>query len=245
MADEIVAAGGELRARRRRSRAIRFAAGGAVAVAGGRRALDGRRTSSPRCRCATSSAIAEPRRPARRCSRRPPGLRYRDFICVALVARRRRPLPRQLDLRPRPRRRASGGSRTSAPGARDLVPDADRTCLGLEYFCFEGDELWNATDDELVARATGELERDRARASAARSSPGTSCACRRPTRSTTPSYERPGRDRCAAGSTGSTDLVADRPQRPAPLQQLRPLDADRDARGRERSATAPATTSGR
>ena len=38
-----------------------------------------------------------------------------------------------------------------------MVPDAGRTCVGLEYFCFEGDELWNATDAELVARATREL----------------------------------------------------------------------------------------
>jgi protoporphyrinogen oxidase len=27
----------------------------------------------------------------------------------------------------------------------------------MEYFCFEGDDLWSATDEELVARATGEL----------------------------------------------------------------------------------------
>jgi protoporphyrinogen oxidase len=31
------------------------------------------------------------------------------------------------------------------------------TCLGLEYFVFEGDELWCASDDELVARAKSEL----------------------------------------------------------------------------------------
>jgi hypothetical protein len=33
-----------------------------------------------------------------------------------------------------------------------------RTCLGLEYFVFEGDKLWNTDDDELVALATRELE---------------------------------------------------------------------------------------
>ena len=32
-----------------------------------------------------------------------------------------------------------------------------RTCLGLEYFVFEGDELWNATDEELIQRGTREL----------------------------------------------------------------------------------------
>ena len=34
-----------------------------------------------------------------------------------------------------------------------------RTCLGLEYFVAEGDDLWAAPDDELVELATGELER--------------------------------------------------------------------------------------
>jgi len=34
-----------------------------------------------------------------------------------------------------------------------------RTCLGLEYFCFEGDALWTRADDALVAQATAELER--------------------------------------------------------------------------------------
>ena len=33
----------------------------------------------------------------------------------------------------------------------------DRTCLGLEYFVFEGDEVWSAPDDDLVALATREL----------------------------------------------------------------------------------------
>jgi protoporphyrinogen oxidase len=38
-----------------------------------------------------------------------------------------------------------------------MVPDPNSTCLGLEYFCFEGDELWNATDEELIALGTAEL----------------------------------------------------------------------------------------
>ena len=35
----------------------------------------------------------------------------------------------------------------------DLVPEPGRSCLGLEYFCFEGDELWSLPDAELVALA--------------------------------------------------------------------------------------------
>ena len=32
------------------------------------------------------------------------------------------------------------------------------TCLGVEYFCFEGDEIWEMNDVEAVELATRELE---------------------------------------------------------------------------------------
>lgn len=38
-----------------------------------------------------------------------------------------------------------------------MVPDQTRTCLGLEYFCFEGDGLWNMADADLVTLGTKEL----------------------------------------------------------------------------------------
>jgi protoporphyrinogen oxidase len=31
-----------------------------------------------------------------------------------------------------------------------MVPDPKMTCLGLEYFCFEGDGLWTMPDAELI-----------------------------------------------------------------------------------------------
>jgi protoporphyrinogen oxidase len=37
------------------------------------------------------------------------------------------------------------------------VPDPALACLGLEYFCFEGDGLWMAPDAELVALAKREV----------------------------------------------------------------------------------------
>ena len=39
-----------------------------------------------------------------------------------------------------------------------MVPDQSQTCLGLEYFCFEGDGLWTMTDRELLALGARELE---------------------------------------------------------------------------------------
>ncbi len=40
-----------------------------------------------------------------------------------------------------------------------MVPDPSKACVGLEYFCFEGDDLWTMSDEQLVALATDELVR--------------------------------------------------------------------------------------
>ena len=40
-----------------------------------------------------------------------------------------------------------------------MVPRRDMACLGLEYFVFEGDDLWTAPDSELVSLAAEELDR--------------------------------------------------------------------------------------
>jgi len=39
-----------------------------------------------------------------------------------------------------------------------MVPDSEKTCLGLEYFCFEGDELWSMSDQELIELGKREVE---------------------------------------------------------------------------------------
>lgn len=39
-----------------------------------------------------------------------------------------------------------------------LIQDPDTVWLGLEYFCNEGDELWNMPRDQFIAFAAGELE---------------------------------------------------------------------------------------
>lgn len=38
-----------------------------------------------------------------------------------------------------------------------MVPDQSKTCLGLEYFCFEGDDLWNMSDADLIKLGAKEL----------------------------------------------------------------------------------------
>ena len=39
-----------------------------------------------------------------------------------------------------------------------MVPDANCTSLGLEYFCNKGDAIWCASDADLVRRAGQELQ---------------------------------------------------------------------------------------
>ena len=39
----------------------------------------------------------------------------------------------------------------------EMVPDPEKACYGLEYFCFEHDGLWDSTDAELIELAEKEL----------------------------------------------------------------------------------------
>jgi protoporphyrinogen oxidase len=39
----------------------------------------------------------------------------------------------------------------------EMVPDPAMACYGLEYFCFEGDGLWTASDTDLVERGKREI----------------------------------------------------------------------------------------
>jgi protoporphyrinogen oxidase len=41
----------------------------------------------------------------------------------------------------------------------DMVPDSDKTSLGLEYFCTEGDAVWTMADADLVEMGRREIDR--------------------------------------------------------------------------------------
>ena len=38
-----------------------------------------------------------------------------------------------------------------------MVPEPGKTCLGMEYFCFEGDGLWTSSDADLIELAKREI----------------------------------------------------------------------------------------
>ena len=148
------------------------------------------------------------------------GLRFRDFLTVAVVVDRPERLPRQLDLRARPGRAASAASRTTRTGAPAMVADPAQTCLGLEYFCNAGRPAVAAGPTPSwsgwPARSSGRLGLAAGRRAA---STGWWCGCPTPTRSTTPTTAQhrdtirslAGGRRCptctrsvAAGSTTTT-----------------------------------------
>jgi protoporphyrinogen oxidase len=84
------------------------------------------------------------------------GLRYRDFITVALVLRGEDLFPDNWIYIHDPGVRV-GRIQNFRSWSPDMVPDPATACVGMEYFCFEGDELWTLPDDELVALAADEL----------------------------------------------------------------------------------------
>jgi protoporphyrinogen oxidase len=84
-------------------------------------------------------------------------LRYRDFLTVALVVNRRDLFPDNWIYIHDPNVRL-GRVQNFKNWSADMVPDASKTCLGLEYFCFEGDGLWAMSDEELVKLGIRELE---------------------------------------------------------------------------------------
>ncbi|SFM26117.1 NAD(P)/FAD-dependent oxidoreductase [Methylobacterium pseudosasicola] len=83
-------------------------------------------------------------------------LKYRDFLTVALIAKSQKNFPDNWIYIHDPSVQV-GRVQNFRSWSPEMVPDADHTCLGLEYFCFEGDGLWTASDDELVALAKREI----------------------------------------------------------------------------------------
>jgi protoporphyrinogen oxidase len=85
------------------------------------------------------------------------GLRYRDFLTVALVVDGEDLFPDNWIYIHEPAVRV-GRIQNYRSWSPWMVPDPDKACVGLEYFCFEGDDLWLMDDDALVELAAGELE---------------------------------------------------------------------------------------
>jgi len=83
-------------------------------------------------------------------------LGYRDFISIALMIDKPSVFPDNWIYIHDPSVKV-GRIQNFKNWSPDMVPDQGKTCLGLEYFCFEGDGMWTMPDDELIAVAKREL----------------------------------------------------------------------------------------
>ncbi len=83
-------------------------------------------------------------------------LHYRDFLTVALMIRSEDLFPDNW-IYVHEEGVKVGRVQNFRSWSPEMVPDDSIACVGLEYFCFEGDGLWNSSDAELVALATAEL----------------------------------------------------------------------------------------
>ncbi len=83
-------------------------------------------------------------------------LKYRDFLTVALKIRSEDLFPDNW-IYIHDSKVKVGRIQNFRSWSPEMVPDEGVACVGLEYFCFEGDGLWSLPDDELVALATREM----------------------------------------------------------------------------------------
>jgi protoporphyrinogen oxidase len=86
------------------------------------------------------------------------GLRYRDFLLVALIVDAPHLFPDNWIYIHSPEVKV-GRIQNFKNWSQALVPDPEKSCVGMEYFCFEGDGLWESADADLVRLATDELGR--------------------------------------------------------------------------------------
>ncbi len=153
MADEIIAAGGEVRMNSKVTR---------LEIEGGRVAAV--HTAGERIECSdvisslplrATVGIADPIAPApvREAAQ---GLRYRDFLTVALVIDGEDLFPDNWIYIHDPSVNV-GRIQNFRSWSPWMVPDESKASVGLEFFCFQGDELWEMADEDLVELGKREL----------------------------------------------------------------------------------------
>ncbi len=83
-------------------------------------------------------------------------LRYRDFLTVALVCDHEERFTDNWIYIHDPKVHV-GRIQNFKSWSPEMLPEGGRACYGLEYFCFEGDQLWASSDADLIALATREM----------------------------------------------------------------------------------------
>jgi len=83
-------------------------------------------------------------------------LRYRDFLVVALIVNRQEVMPDNW-IYVHDKGVRVGRIQNFKNWSPDMVPDLSKTCLGMEYFVFENDDLWASSDRDLIELAKCEI----------------------------------------------------------------------------------------
>ncbi len=83
-------------------------------------------------------------------------LKYRDFLTVMLILKERNMFDDNWIYIHDPSVQV-GRIQNFRSWSPEMVPDPDKACYGLEYFCFEHDGLWDSTDAALIELAKKEL----------------------------------------------------------------------------------------
>ncbi len=83
-------------------------------------------------------------------------LKYRDFLTVMLILKERNMFDDNWIYIHDPSVKV-GRIQNFRSWSPEMVPEADKACYGLEYFCFEHDGLWDSSDEELIKLAEREL----------------------------------------------------------------------------------------
>jgi protoporphyrinogen oxidase len=83
-------------------------------------------------------------------------LRYRDFLIVSLIIDRKDVVPDNWIYVHEPSVRV-GRIQNFKNWSPAMVPDPNKTCLGMEYFVFENDDLWSSPDERLLQLARREI----------------------------------------------------------------------------------------
>ena len=83
-------------------------------------------------------------------------LKYRDFLTVALMIKSEDLFPDNW-IYIHDSKVQVGRVQNFRSWSPEMVPDQDVACVGLEYFCFEGDGLWASSDEDLVELGKKEM----------------------------------------------------------------------------------------
>jgi len=83
-------------------------------------------------------------------------LKYRDFLTVMLILKDRQMFNDNWIYIHDPTVKV-GRVQNFRSWSPEMVPEPDKVCYGLEYFCFEHDGLWDSSDSKLIELAEREL----------------------------------------------------------------------------------------